>query len=118
VIGFPVKERTLGAFDFLIVVFLNIGNFFERVGLSSMISVILSSTPSRWISSDSTTTNLVHGKGLNEETRYRTVKNEKGFELIAQALGVDYPARAALGVGGELDSEPGSKGQKQPQQNT
>ena len=28
--GFPVKERTLGAFDFLIVVFLNIGNFFRK----------------------------------------------------------------------------------------
>src|SRR5205823_1534299 len=28
--AFPVKERTLGAFDFLIVVFLNIGNFFRK----------------------------------------------------------------------------------------
>jgi hypothetical protein len=30
--AFPVIERTLGAFDFLIVVFLNIGNFFRKSG--------------------------------------------------------------------------------------
>src|ERR1700730_11288764 len=28
--GFPVKERTFDAFDFLIVVFLNIGNYFGK----------------------------------------------------------------------------------------
>src|SRR5262245_29875362 len=28
--AFPVKERTFGAFDYLIVVFLNVGNFFAR----------------------------------------------------------------------------------------
>jgi hypothetical protein len=35
-------------------------------------------------------------KNSNEETRYRNVQNDKGFELIAQALGVDCPARIAM----------------------
>jgi hypothetical protein len=30
--GFPVKEKSLGAFDFLIAVFLNIGNFLGKRG--------------------------------------------------------------------------------------
>ncbi len=91
--GFPVKERTFTAFDFLIAVFLNIGTFGGksecRAGLREPEFYTL---PVDFIKRH-------HNKSSSwEKVRLRSpdieqYKNEKGFEQIADALGVDYPAR-------------------------
>ncbi|MBN2719438.1 MAG: hypothetical protein JXX14_26540 [Deltaproteobacteria bacterium] len=49
--GFPVKEKSLDAFDFLIVAFLNIGNFFRgRDGTEGMMAPLeLSAKPRKLI---------------------------------------------------------------------
>ena len=91
--GFPVKEKTFAAFDFLIAVFLNIGNF-NRKGechtgrrepefYTFPISFIKQhhNKNSSW--------EKVRTKGLEIE-QYR---NGQGFELIAQALDIPYPSR-------------------------
>jgi hypothetical protein len=94
--GFPVKERTLGAFDFLVVVFLNIGNFFRKRG-----SVPDDRRDPEFYTFPVDFIRQHHDKSSSwEKVRTRkldieTYKNERGFELIAQALGVDYPARIA-----------------------
>jgi hypothetical protein len=91
--GFPVKEKTFTAFDFLIVVFLNIGNFLgkkNRVGGKSEPEFY--TLPLKFIQEH-------HNKASSwEKVRLRHIpieeyKNDRGFELIAEALGIEYPSR-------------------------
>jgi hypothetical protein len=95
--GFPVKARTFEAFDYVIVVFLNIGFFYRkrdpRAGLQEpefytlprdFISTHHRSSKSGW--------ERVLTRGLNLDP----FKNEKGFELIAKDLGIPYPTRLTL----------------------
>jgi hypothetical protein len=97
--GFPVKERALEAFDFLIVVFLNIGDFFRKSGSISdnRRDPEFYTLPVDFIRKHhdkSSSWQKVQTRKLDIEA----YKNEKGFELIAQALGVDYPTRVLMGV--------------------
>jgi hypothetical protein len=93
--GFPVKEASLDAFDFLIIAFLNIGNFFRgRDGAKGSEEPEFYTFPKRFIRKH-------HRKGrvfqrvllgpLRDEIgKY---KNDLGFELIAEALGIKSPRR-------------------------
>lgn len=89
--GFPVKERTFGAFDFLIAVFLNVGNFFRSKTTGDREPEFYT-FPTEFIKqhhNKASSWEKVQLRGLDIE-KY---KNEKGFELIATALEISYPAR-------------------------
>jgi len=93
--GFPVKEKTFGAFDFVIAVFLNIGNFLSKKTLSSpegRQGPEFYTFPVSFIREH-------HNKASSwEKVRLKNLdiqrhKNDQGFELIAEALDIAYPSR-------------------------
>jgi len=93
--GFPIKEKALDAFDFLVVVFMNIGKFYGNndgsTGAEAPEFYTLSPTFMRNHHDTSSTWQKVRLKKLQEEIE--PFKNEKGFELIAEALGVPIPKK-------------------------
>jgi hypothetical protein len=93
--GFPVKEQSLNAFDFLVVVFLNIGNFFQgKDGSVGMRAPEFYTFPNSFIRKHHLTTSTWQKVRLRPlRDKIDKYKNEAGFELIAGALGVLKPAR-------------------------
>lgn len=93
--GFPVKEKSLDAFDYLIVVFLNIGNFYGRndgsTGAQEPEYFTLPQSFIREHHEPSSTWEKVRLKKLEDEIQ--PFKNEGGFEQIAKALGVNRPQK-------------------------
>jgi hypothetical protein len=93
--GFPVKEKSLDAFDYLIVAFLNIGNFYGKndgsTGAEQPEFYTLSPAFIREHHDSSSTWEKVKLKRLQDEIE--PFKNEKGFELIAIDLGVAKPRK-------------------------
>ena len=94
--GFPVKEKTFSAFDFLVVVFLNIGNFLsKRSSSDGKQEAEFYTFPLAFIKKH-------HNKTSTwEKVRLRNIdveayKNERGFEIIAEALGIEYPSRLVV----------------------
>lgn len=94
--GFPVKARTFEAFDYLIVVFLNVGYFFakrrartarEGAQPPEFYTFPVSFIREHHIAASSW--EKVRTKGL-DISAYR---DERGFEQIARDLGIDYPER-------------------------
>lgn len=90
--AFPVKEKTFDAFDYLIVAFLNIGYFYRRKPvLEGFKDPEFFTFPRGWIRKHHKITKSgwqkvhTHGEMLDE------YKNDKGFELIAEDLGIKYP---------------------------
>jgi hypothetical protein len=90
-----VKEKTFGAFDFLVAVFLNIGNFLSKGSrdcLAGRCEPTFYTLPVAFVKKHhdrSTAWEKLKLRKLNIEK----FKNDKGFELIAEALSVDYPSR-------------------------
>ena len=93
--GFPVKVASLDAFDFLIIAFLNIGKFFGKydgsIGLQDPEFYTLSNQFVREHQDVSPPFQKVHLKNL--ESEIEPFKNERGFELIAKALGILRPVK-------------------------
>jgi hypothetical protein len=93
--GFPVRKVTLDAFDFLVVVFLNIGRFAGgKDGSTGASAPEFFTLPAKFIREHHDTTSSWHKvrlRGLDKEiARY---KDEAGFELIAKKLGVEKPRK-------------------------
>lgn len=96
--GFPVKEASINAFDFLVIAFLNIGKFYGRNdGLTGSADAEFFTLPARFIRKHhdkSSSWQKVRLRGLEDKiAKYR---NEAGFELIAEALGVERPRKVRL----------------------
>ncbi len=96
--GFPVKARTFAAFDYLIVVFLNVGYFFRKHNKGMVregaCDAEFYTFPVSFIRKhhDATTTwEKVYTRGLD----IARFKNEDGFEQIARDLRIPYPCRPA-----------------------
>lgn len=93
--GFPVKEASFDAFDFLIVAFLNIGTFQGRNdGSTGWAQPEFFTLPRDFVREhhDATSTwQKVRLKGLTN--KLVPFKNEAGFELIALELGITRPLK-------------------------
>ncbi len=92
--AFPLKEKTFGAFDYVIVVFLNIGFFYrKRTALEGRREPEFFTLPRDFVIKH-------HRKALSGFQRVLTkhldlehYRDEAGFEFIAEELGVPYPSR-------------------------
>ena len=93
--GFPIKDKSLDAFDFLVVVFLNIGKFYgKNDGLEGSSEVEFYTLPNEFIRTHhnaSSSWQKVRLRGL--EAEIEQYKGEKGFEQIAQVLGISKPMK-------------------------
>lgn len=93
--GFPVKEVSLDAFDFLVVVFLNIGSFYHGRDGSDGIKPVECFTFSKDFIRDRHDPRYswekVNLRGIADEIA--PFQDEAGFEQIAQALGIPKPTR-------------------------
>lgn len=93
--GFPVKEKSLDAFDFLIVAFLNIGNFYgKHDGTTGAKDAEFFTLPKELIRKYHNKTSSWEKVRLKHlEAEIEPFKNEKGFEHIAMALGIPLPVK-------------------------
>jgi hypothetical protein len=93
--GFPVKKASLDAFDFLIVAFLNIGNFFRgNDGSTGQQEPVFYTLSRNFIRQHHDTTSSWQKVLLHSlEAEIEPFRGDAGFELIAHRLGVPRPVR-------------------------
>ena len=96
--GFPIKEKSLDAFDFLVVVFMNIGKFYGNndgsTGAEAPEFYTLTPEFIKEHHDTSSTWQKVRLKKLQKEIE--PFKNEMGFERVAEALGVSAPKKSRV----------------------
>lgn len=92
--AFPVKESTFDAFDYLIIVFLNIGYFYKKKPvLDGFCEPEFYTLPNSFIRDNHHIVESGWQKVKTKNLNMDSFKNEKGFEMIAKELGIDYPSR-------------------------
>lgn len=93
--GFPIKEASFNAFDFVIVVFMNVGRFFSqhngRDGESEPEFYTLPRHIAKRYFDSSSIWKKVKLRGREEELR--PYQGTPGFEQIAERLGIPRPTR-------------------------
>jgi hypothetical protein len=86
-----LKEKSLDAFDYLILVFLNIGCFYKKKPTKE----VLTDPEFYTLPIDFVREHHLRDKGWDKiktkNLELNPFKNEKGFELIAKDLGIDHP---------------------------
>lgn len=96
--AFLLKEKSLGAFDYLVVAFLNIGRFYNgKDGTVGEQEPEFFTLPAAFIAAHhdtSTDWQKVKLKGLDAEIA--EYKGAAGFEQVAKALGVVRPSRVCV----------------------
>ena len=99
--GFPVKEKSFDAFDFLVVAFLNIGTFYRgSQGTDGMKPVEFYTLSNDFIRQHHNTRSSWQKVLLKKlQAEIDPFRDEAGFELIAEALGVEKPTRSTLRSG-------------------
>jgi hypothetical protein len=94
--GFPVKERTFGAFDYLIVVFLNIGYFYSKSGQDGgRQAPEFFTLPREFIQNHHYRPASGFQKVMTKGLDLSPFRDEVGFEQIARDLNIPYPCRPA-----------------------
>lgn len=93
--GFPVKDTSFDAFDFVIVAFLNIGEFYGgRDGSRGEEAPEFYTLPNSLIRKLHDKTSSWQKVRLGDsDRRIKRYKNEAGFEQIAEMLGIPKPKR-------------------------
>jgi len=93
--GFPVKEATFDAFDFLVVVFLNIGKFYgNHDGSEGAREPEFYTLPNAFVRQHHDAASSWQKVRLrNLEKEIEPYAGEAGFEQIAQALGIPKPLK-------------------------
>ena len=94
-LSFPIKEKSLNAFDFLVVAFLNIGTFYRgRDGTTGIEEPEFFTFPASFIRRHHQKTERWEKVCLRPIVdKIGKYRNNAGFELIAKALGVPRPCR-------------------------
>ncbi|MEX1229915.1 MAG: hypothetical protein WEB58_06725 [Planctomycetaceae bacterium] len=102
--GFPVKECSLNAFDFLIVAFMNIGKFFGRNdGSTGKSEPVFYTLPNKFIRKHHDKTSSWEKVRLGKlQDEIDRLKDDDGFELIAKKLGIARPAKLRSLLGSDL----------------
>lgn len=97
--GFPVKERSIDAFDFLVVAFLNVGYYLAKGKKRQAIEG--AADPEFYVLTPEFIRTHHRKSGGWEKAMLRSVdieayKNAKGFDLIASTLNIPYPSKGIL----------------------
>jgi hypothetical protein len=94
--AFPVRERTFNSFDFLIIVFLNIGDFYPvQRPMTGQRDPEFFTLPVSFIRKHHYAPPSGFEKIRTKGVALERYKNEAGFERIAMKLGIPYPGTAA-----------------------
>jgi hypothetical protein len=90
--AFPLKEKSFSAFDYLIIVFLNNGYYYKKRPVQEGFGVPEFYTlPIEFIKHNHYKSDSGWEKVLTKGKDMEQFKNEHGFEIIANDLGIPYP---------------------------
>ena len=89
-----MKEISFDAFEFLVIVFLNIGYFYRKtVPSNPILETEFYTLPNSFIRGHHHIVESGWQKVKTKNVNMNEYKNEKGFELIAKSLDISYPSR-------------------------
>jgi hypothetical protein len=95
-LSLPVKDKTFGAFEYLVVVFLNIGNFLGKSGKEGgKRPPDFYTLPREFIEAHHYRPESGFQKVILRGLDLSPYKDDCGFDLIADDLRIPYPSRSA-----------------------
>ncbi len=97
-LGFPIKDRTFAAVDYVIAVFLNIGYFYTRgvAAREGLEDVDFYTLPVNFVKKHHRKVKSGFDRLRTADLDLRKYHNERGLEQIARDLEIDYPDRPQL----------------------